>query len=213
MASGAVQAKQRLLRDFKNLLNDSPFGINASPTGDDIFEWTGVIQGPYDTVWEGGAFAIQLSFPKSYPAKPPVCRFLTPVYHPNVYKDGLLCLNVLKEQWSSVMDIRAVLLSIQSMLDDPYDSSAANGEAACLHYGKREIYNEIVRKCCQDCWDHPSMAEFKDLKNYIDVSDASSSSGNSSEDEDEDEDESTSSPLPEASSSAAGDYDQERESV
>ena len=35
----------------------------------------------------GGYFPCALSFPKEYPNKPPVMRFLTPgFWHPNVYK-------------------------------------------------------------------------------------------------------------------------------
>lgn len=41
-----------------------------------------------------------MDFPIEYPFKGPKLRFLTPIYHPNVDKDGNLCVGVIKaEAW------------------------------------------------------------------------------------------------------------------
>jgi ubiquitin-conjugating enzyme E2 R len=45
------------------------------------------IFGPPDTIYQGGYFKGELSFPADYPHSPPVFRFITPIpWHPNVYK-------------------------------------------------------------------------------------------------------------------------------
>ena len=43
-------------------------------------------------------------------------KFETPCFHPNVDTHGNICLDILKEKWSALYDVRTVLLSIQSLL-------------------------------------------------------------------------------------------------
>lgn len=43
-------------------------------------------------------------------------QFTSPCYHPNVDMTGNICLDILKEEWSALYDVRAILLSIQSLL-------------------------------------------------------------------------------------------------
>lgn len=55
---------------------------------------------PSSTPYQGGTFEVAIDFPIEYPFKGPKLRFLTPVYHPNVDKDGNMCVGVIKaEAW------------------------------------------------------------------------------------------------------------------
>ncbi len=36
-----------------------------------------------------------MTFPHDYPFSPPTFRFIPPIYHPNIYKDGRLCISIL----------------------------------------------------------------------------------------------------------------------
>lgn len=51
--------------------------------------------------------------------EPPKVRFLTKIYHPNVDKIGRICISILKTDWTPALQIKSVLLSIQSLLSDP----------------------------------------------------------------------------------------------
>ena len=42
------------------------------------------IPGKEGTDWENGMFKLELHFPEEYPSKPPKCKFVPPLYHPNV---------------------------------------------------------------------------------------------------------------------------------
>lgn len=104
---------------------------------------------PEDTVWEGGTFCLTMKFTEEYPNKPPEVKFATKIFHPNVYNDGSICLDILKGQWSPIYDISAILTSIQSLLCDPNPKSPANAEAARLFSENRREYNRRVRKCVE----------------------------------------------------------------
>jgi len=76
------------------------------------------------------------------------------MFHPNVYSDGVLCLDIIQDQWKPVYTTANVLLSIQSMLTDPNCASPANPEAAQLYEADRKEYNRRVRRIAQksvDC--------------------------------------------------------------
>jgi ubiquitin-conjugating enzyme E2 C len=66
-------------------------------------------------VYDGLTFKLLLSFTSEYPYKPPCVRFDS-CWHPNVDGAGNICLDILKDKWSPVHNVRTVLLSIQSLL-------------------------------------------------------------------------------------------------
>eukprot|EP01138_Halocafeteria_seosinensis_P009871 gb/GECG01010082.1/.p1 GENE.gb/GECG01010082.1/~~gb/GECG01010082.1/.p1 ORF type:complete len:174 (+),score=34.26 gb/GECG01010082.1/:1-522(+) len=147
-------AKQRLIRDFKKLTADPPTGVNASPVSqDNIMEWQAVIFGPDDTPWEGGTFNLSLSFTDDYPNSPPKVKFETKMFHPNIYQDGKICLDILQNNWSPIYDVTALLQSIQSLLSDPNTSSPANPEAAKLFDENRKAYENKVKEIVEQSWE------------------------------------------------------------
>ncbi|KAF3908745.1 hypothetical protein AA313_de0208893 [Arthrobotrys entomopaga] len=101
----------------------------------------------------------ELKFPKNYPYSPPEFRFLRPLWHPNIYPDGKLCISILhppgedemsgelaSERWSPVQNVESVLISILSLLDDAEVSSAANVDAGVMLRKDPEGYKKRVRE-------------------------------------------------------------------
>jgi ubiquitin-conjugating enzyme E2 A len=139
MADKKIQStscRRRLIRDFKHLSSDPPSGISGAPCADNIMLWNAVIfgpgmrlvlsllqpthaHGPAETPFEDGTFKLLLTFDESYPNKPPQVKFLSRMFHPNVYATGELCLDILQNRWSPTYDVAAILTSIQSLLHDP----------------------------------------------------------------------------------------------
>jgi len=140
------------MRDFKRLQNDPPQGVSGAPKDNDIMKWNAVIFGPDDTPWEDGTFRLQLEFTEDYPNKAPTVKFVTKLFHPNVYADGSICLDILQNQWSPIYDISAILTSIQSLLCDPNPNSPANSEAARLYQENRREYERKVKEIVEQSW-------------------------------------------------------------
>jgi len=60
-----------------------------------ILDWEILIMGPDGTLYEGGFFKARLVFPPDFPNMPPTMIFEFEMCHPNVYKDGKVCISIL----------------------------------------------------------------------------------------------------------------------
>ena len=110
----------------------------------DFFKWRVCIEGPMDTLYEGGLFVATLQFPGDFPNAPPKMKFESEMWHPNIYKDGTVCISILHppgtdrfneqesadERWRPILGVEGILVSVLSMLLDPNLSSPANLDAA-----------------------------------------------------------------------------------
>lgn len=70
-------------------------------------------------------------------------KFITEIWHPNIDKNGDVCISILhepgddkwgyekaSERWLPVHTVETILISVISMLADPNDESPANVDAA-----------------------------------------------------------------------------------
>lgn len=140
-------AQRRLMRDLRDLTQNPVEGINAAPvSADNIFQWNAILDGPEDSLFEDASFVLTLKFPQDYPNHPPEVKFVTRVFHPNIYMDGSICLDILQQRWSASLDVSTILVSIRSLLTDPNPASPANSEAATLYQNHRRDYERRVRE-------------------------------------------------------------------
>lgn len=90
------------------------------------------------------------------------------MFHPNIYTDGNICLDILQNRWSPTYDVAALLTSIQSLLPDPNPSSAANSSASELFSRNRPAFDAKVRKTVELSWKYkiPGTKDDSDDDNY-----------------------------------------------
>lgn len=141
------------MRDFKRVQQDPTAGISAVPLANDIMRWNAVIIGPENTPFEDGTFKLVIQFDEQYPTKPPMVKFISEMFHPNVYQSGELCLDILQNRWSPTFDVSTILTSIQSLLNDPNTASPANAEAANMFKDHRSQYSQRVRETVEKSWE------------------------------------------------------------
>jgi ubiquitin-conjugating enzyme E2 I len=128
------------------------YGFYAKPVkGADgslnLLEWEAGIPGREGTAWAGGVYRLKLSFPPDYPSKPPACQFTPPLFHPNLFSDGHVCLSIINESqdWKPSLTMKQVLLGIQELLGDPNPDSPAHDGAYRLYLKDVAAYERRIR--------------------------------------------------------------------
>mmetsp|Transcript_38839 Transcript_38839/g.76537 ORF Transcript_38839/g.76537 Transcript_38839/m.76537 type:complete len:159 (-) Transcript_38839:147-623(-) len=146
-------AHKRLAEERKNWRKDHPFGFSARPgkTSDgqtDFLSWECAVPGKKETSWEGGEFVVKMEFTEEYPSKPPKCKFSPPLFHPNVYPSGTICLSILNEEedWRPAITIKQMLIGIQDLLDNPNPNSPAQAEAYEMFVNNKTQYEKRIRE-------------------------------------------------------------------
>ena len=138
-------SQKRIHKELKDLLTDAPANCSAGPINDDIYHWSGTIIGPEGSPYMGGLFYLDIKFPSDYPFKPPKVTFNTKIYHPNINKHGIICLDILGKEWSPALTINKVLLSICSLLTDPNPDDPLVPEIARMYKLDRDKYNRTAQ--------------------------------------------------------------------
>ncbi|SPP78894.1 ubiquitin-conjugating enzyme E2 E1 [Drosophila guanche] len=108
----------RVRRELNEIRKNPPPNCSADLFMDRLLHWTATVIGPAGSVYEGGHFELDIRFPLNYPFRPPRIRFSTLIYHCNVDCVGAICLDVLNERWSPVINVSKVLLSIWLLLGE-----------------------------------------------------------------------------------------------
>ncbi|KAL3757327.1 hypothetical protein ACHAWU_008488 [Discostella pseudostelligera] len=159
MADYGTELLKRQLHELaKNPIDLVSVGLTDESN---VHDWEILIMGPDGTLYEGGFFKARLVFPKDFPNKPPTMTFQSEMWHPNIYKNGEVCISILhdpgedphnshetaEERWRPILGVEQILMSVISMLSDPNDESPANLDAAIQWRNDRAGFKKKVRQC------------------------------------------------------------------
>ncbi|KAL6714913.1 SUMO conjugating enzyme Hus5 [Lecanora helva] len=141
--------QNRLQEERLQWRRDHPFGFFAKPVRTsqgvlDLKKWECGVPGKDKTLWEGGLFKLDVLFPDG--------KFVPPLFHPNVYPSGTVCLSILNEEegWKPAITIKQILLGIQDLLNDPNPDSPAQADAYNLFKRDRQAYEKKVKSIVKD---------------------------------------------------------------
>ncbi|XP_026993117.1 cell division cycle 34 homolog (S. cerevisiae) b isoform X2 [Tachysurus fulvidraco] len=164
--SHVASSQKALMLEMKSLQEEPVEGFKITLVDEaDLYNWEVAIFGPPNTLYEGGYFKARIKFPIDYPYSPPAFRFLTKMWHPNIYENGDVCISILhppvddpqsgelpSERWNPTQNVRTILLSVISLLNEPNTFSPANVDASVMYRKWRDSkakdreYAEIIRK-------------------------------------------------------------------
>ena len=107
----------------------------------------GMLEGPPNTPYENGYFLFKFCINDNFPFSPPKFYFISNIFHPNISKNGYVSVDILEDQWSpAFIDFRKIIISVQSLLDDPNPDIFLNEMAAKLYKEDKSKYDETVRE-------------------------------------------------------------------
>ena len=136
----------RLTKELTKLQAEPVEGFTLTDFSN-LMLWQGILDGPKDTPYETGHFRIQFRFEEEYPISAPSLKFHDVPYHPNIYKDGKICVDILQSsEWSPAQNVRTIIHSLRSLLMDPNPTSPANREAAELYMTDKNAYIKKVKE-------------------------------------------------------------------
>jgi len=124
---------RRIAKEIADIHNDQHSKIVVEPAGngEDLTRLRGQFFGPPDTPYEGATYHVDIRIPSEYPFRPPLMKFETKIWHPNVSSQtGAICLDTLSSQWSPVLTIKSALISLQSLLSTPEPKDPQDAEVA-----------------------------------------------------------------------------------
>ncbi|KAJ5134692.1 hypothetical protein N7526_006057 [Penicillium atrosanguineum] len=102
----ASNRMRRVAKELADIVKDKSSQIQVEPIGDheDITRLRGSFPGPPDTPYQGGTYSVDIKIPTDYPFRPPLMKFETKVWHPNISSQtGAICLDTLGTAWSPVL--------------------------------------------------------------------------------------------------------------
>ena len=131
-----------LITQYKELkynpLSDLGYDISNIDIHKDFYTWRISLLGAKDTSYADGIFLIKILFPNNYPDSRPEIFFLTPIYHPNVAKNGFVGVNFIYE-WKPIT-VREILIKLYGIFYLPNPYSPYSEEQAHEFKNNRYLY-------------------------------------------------------------------------
>ncbi|SPO27766.1 related to ubiquitin-conjugating enzyme [Ustilago trichophora] len=146
-------ATKRLQKELSEMKLKGPPEGCAIIKAEDLDEWQFSIQVLGNSLYQGQKFALRFRFSDNYPMESPEVVFMVtdgfkaPI-HPHVYSNGHICASILGNEWSPVLTIISILLTLQSMLasckqlQTPPDNDAYVKRAPLSPKDSRFVYDD-----------------------------------------------------------------------
>ncbi|XP_064389465.1 ubiquitin-conjugating enzyme E2 E3-like [Halichondria panicea] len=136
---------RRLQKEAAEMMTSPPPNCSGGPKGGNLFEWTASIEGPAESAYEGGHFLLELRFPSDYPFRPPKVIFKTRIYHCNINSQGVVCLDLLQDQWTPALNVGKLLLSLTLLLSNCNPNDPLVGSIAKQYRTDKEKHDDTAK--------------------------------------------------------------------
>ncbi|TFK70120.1 hypothetical protein BDN72DRAFT_795723 [Pluteus cervinus] len=144
---------KRIMREIQRLVSDPHPHIDVYVNDRDISFFKIVMEAPDDIAecpYKGGAFLLTCDLPAGYPRDPPEFRFVTFILHPNVSKQGKVCVAELGRLWSSDLTLKEALAQIYGLLLEPDLDNPLEIQASLKYYDDDGTYALAAANAVQE---------------------------------------------------------------
>lgn len=115
----------------------------------------------FQTIYEVGSKTLM------YPFNPPKVKFLSKVWHSNVYGNGDICVSILKDEYSPQFNFDHIMKLICNLLEDANPQSAANGQAGQMEKKRNAEYQAWVKANPQSTEEERDNMKLHIYKDYV----------------------------------------------
>ncbi|KAK3307423.1 ubiquitin-conjugating enzyme/RWD-like protein [Chaetomium strumarium] len=148
-----MASQKRIAKELTECTSSPPVGVTVFlPKDSDLHRWHAILDGPENTVYQGGKFGLVISLPTDYPFKAPTITFATRIYHPNITNDNLgnICLPLLKaENWKPSTRLLSVLEALRQLLVEPLPDDPLEARIADEYRSDRKEFEKTARNYVQ----------------------------------------------------------------
>lgn len=147
MASGqALFATFRLKTEIQSIQLPPGASLSAEASKEDGYameiEYTMQVA---EGIYEGRTLQFCLRVPNAYPFRPPKLRCLSDVFHPNIDRDGNVCMEILRLGWRPSHGLESVFANLYVIFVDVTGDDALNTEAGDLFKSDRDKFVRVAR--------------------------------------------------------------------
>ncbi len=163
---------KRITKDIQQCLESSDYDFRVNKNDANLCY---VIFTPVDGLYAGQTHVIEMKLVYGadseycYPTCAPLCTFKTPIWHPNIdkFKSGIICVDILKDQWAPYIKLDNIFASITLLLLEPNSSSPQNLEAASMYADMEHTNTDAFAQMVKQNYDENNGLEI--VKEYIDM--------------------------------------------
>ncbi|KAF5392275.1 hypothetical protein D9757_001558 [Collybiopsis confluens] len=127
---------KRIMLEIHRLMKKTPNYADIYVDDSDITFLRIVMEAPNDEgcLYRNGIYLLTCDFPESYPRDAPQIRFVNFIMHPNVSKQGKVCIAELGRLWSSDMNMETVLHLVYQIFTHPDLENPLETQSSMRYY-------------------------------------------------------------------------------
>jgi ubiquitin-conjugating enzyme (huntingtin interacting protein 2) len=141
------QRIKHITKEIQDMMKEKDSDVELAVVKEDLQHLRGSFMGPPDTPYQSGKYILDIRIPSDYPFRPPVMKFETKLWHPNVGSvTGAICLDTLSINWSPVLTLKSALIMLQSLLSSPEPKDPQDAEVAAMLLKKPAEFEHKARE-------------------------------------------------------------------
>jgi ubiquitin-conjugating enzyme (huntingtin interacting protein 2) len=140
---------KRINKEIEDLLRDNDIsknGYSVELVNNSKTHLIARISGPTETQYSGGIFCIDIVLQNSYQFLPPIFKFMTNIWHPNISSfNKQICSDYWRYRWTPALKLSNILLMTRSLLSMPEPNTPQDSTVANQYMNERQLFDKTAK--------------------------------------------------------------------